>query len=296
MKPARLPVLLNILVILVLAACNTPAPIATESLPPAPTESEPGTATTPPPPSDTPSAGAAPLTNGIPASGPLTIVALGDSLTEGQGDDSGSGGYPPRLQALVEALRPGTQVQNFGHSGWASIDLINGLEGQPSQLEQAEAADADIALVWIGSNDLWYLYEYGPEQMTVENEQLDLQTYEANLDTILSRLSQAGATMFIALLDDQSKRPVVADPPNPAEPALPYTTAEDLARMSTHITAYNEIIRRKAAEYGALTVDFYNTDIFTSPATLYDDGNHPNIAGYEQIAQIWFAALEPYLK
>jgi lysophospholipase L1-like esterase len=282
MKPARLPALLNTLVILILAACSTPAPTVTGYLPPAPTdapaESKPGTATVPPSPADTPSDGAAPLNNEIPASGPLTVVALGDSLTEGQGDDSGSGGYPPRLQTLLEALRPGTQVQNFGHSGWASIDLINGLEGQPSQLEQAEAADADLALVWIGSNDLWYLYEYGPEQMTVENEQLDLQTYEANLDTILSRLSQAGAQIFIALLDDQSKRPVVADPPNPAEPA------------------YNEIIRRKAAEYGALTVDFYNTDIFTNPATLYDDGNHPNVAGYEQIAQIWFAALEPYLK
>jgi lysophospholipase L1-like esterase len=54
--------------------------------------------------------------------------------------------------------------------------------------------------------------------------------------------------------------------------------------------------RRKAAQYGAATVDFYNTDIFTNPATLYSNGNYPNPAGYEKIAQIWFAVLEPYLK
>src|SRR5690349_2012933 len=148
--------------ILALAACNTSTPAATDS--PLPVESEPGTATVPPSPANTEPA----APDDLPASGPLTIVALGDSLTEGQGDDSGTGGYPPRLQVLLETLRAGTQVQNFGHSGWASIDLINGLEGQPSELEQAEAANADIALVWIGSNDLWYLYEYGPEPMTVE--------------------------------------------------------------------------------------------------------------------------------
>jgi lysophospholipase L1-like esterase len=229
-------------------------------------------------------------------SGPLTIVALGDSLTEGQGDESGAGGYPSRLQTLVEASHPGTQVLNVGHSGWAAPDLINGLTDIPSELEQAVAADPDVALVWIGSNDLWYLYEYGPDPISAEAEQQDLQAYEANLDTILSTLAQSGAQVFIALLDDQSKRPVVADPPNPAEPALPYTTADDLVRMSVHIAAYNEIIRRKAADYNAVTVDFYNTDIFTNPATLYDDGNHPNSAGYGEITQIWFAALEPYLK
>ncbi len=89
---------------------------------------------------------------------------------------------------------------------------------------------------------------------------------------------------------------MVAAPPNPAKPAFTSTTADDLAHMSAHITAYNEIIRRKAAEYNAVSVDFHDTDIFTNPATLYDDGNHPNSSGYEQVAQIWFAALEPYLK
>lgn len=229
------------------------------------------------------------------APGPLTIVALGDSLTEGQGDDTGAG-YPPRLQTAIEALRPGSKVLNFGHSGWAAPDLINGIYGQPSELEQGLAAHPDVALVWIGSNDLWYLYEYGPDPMTDEAEQQDLQAYEAHIDTILQRLTEKNIIVFIALLDDQSKRPVVAAPPNPAEPALPATTADDVARMSRQVQAYNEIIARKAAEYGAVSVDFYHTSIFTDPATLYEDGNHPNITGYEQITQIWFSALEQRLK
>jgi lysophospholipase L1-like esterase len=225
--------------------------------------------------------------------GPLTIVALGDSLTEGDCDDSGAG-YPGRLVTLVDSLRPGSRIQNLGRSGWSTSDLINGVNGNPSQLTQAVAAHPDVALVWIGSNDLWNLYEYGPEPMTFEAEQADRVAYSAGIDTILSRLTGGGASVFIALLDDQSKRPMVADP-NPTEPALPATTTADLARMSDHIKDYNDIIRNRAVKYDAVTVDFYDTRIFTTPATLCSDGNHPNAAGYDEIAAVWFTALRPHL-
>jgi len=112
-----------------------------------------------------------------PYAGALTIAALGDSLTAGECDDSGLGGYPGRLQTLGESLRPGTRIVNLGHSGWSTADLINGLNGDPSPLAQAVAMHPQAALVWIGSNDLWYLYEYGPDPMTPEAEAADLAVY-----------------------------------------------------------------------------------------------------------------------
>jgi lysophospholipase L1-like esterase len=138
--------------------------------------------------------------------------------------------------------------------------------------------------VWIGSNDLWYLYEYGDG--SDENDRLDAQRFSANMDTILSQLRGAGAQVIIALLDDQSKRPVAIQ-----GEAFTATTPDELNRMSVQVVRYNKIITEKAAQYGALTVDFYLTDIFTNPATLYDDGNHPNSAGYDIVAQKWFAVL-----
>jgi lysophospholipase L1-like esterase len=213
-----------------------------------------------------------------PAPGTLTIAALGDSLTAGDGDDSSLGGYPGRLQALLDPVRPGTKILNLGHSGWSSTDLIDGQGGSPSELAQAVAAHPNVALVWIGSNDLWNLYEYGPEPMTTEAERADLAAYETHVDAILRELTGHGALVFLALLDDQSKRPVVARP-NPTEPAFPGTTAADLALMSADVKAYNDIIRRTAARYDAATVDFYDTTIFTAAATLSGDGNHPNSKG-----------------
>ncbi len=228
--------------------------------------------------------------------GPLTIVAIGDSLTQGDGDESGQGGYPARLNILISSRRPGSQLINLGKSGWTSSDLLNGVNGEAAIIPQALAANPDIAVVWIGSNDLWYLYEYGPDPMTVEAEQQDLVQFQANIESIISQLTGSGARVFIALLDDQSKRPVVANPSDPAQPAFPATTTKDLTLMSAHVLAFNEIIQKIATQYNAVTVDFYHTDIFSNPATLYSDGNHPNTTGYEIITKAWFDAIQPGIK
>ena len=66
--------------------------------------------------------------------------------------------------------------------------------------------------------------------------------------------------------------------------------------MSHLVTEFNKIITAKAKQYGATTVDMYNTTIFTDPATLAEDDAHPNAAGYDLIAQIWFKAIKPVLK
>ena len=228
--------------------------------------------------------------------GSLTIVALGDSLTEGAEDDAGLGGYPARLLKMVETSRPGSTVLNLGQSGWNSDALINGDQGLPEQLTQAEEAirtavargEPAVALVWIGSNDLFYLYEYNNPDAAAE--QADLENYSRNLDTILGRLTGAGAQVIIALLDDQSLRPVVT-----RGEAFPGTSTSEVARMSEQVKRYNSVITEKAAQYGALVVDFYTTILFTSSATLADDGNHPNAAGYDIVASLWFGVLKAIL-
>jgi lysophospholipase L1-like esterase len=230
-------------------------------------------------------------------SGPVTMVALGDSLTQGDGDDSGLG-YPGRLLALVNAVRPDSTITNLGQSGWNSDALINGDQGLESQLDRAVAelqsaasqGRATAAFVWIGSNDLWYLYEYGGE-VNAEGNVQDSMHFAANMDLIISRLRGTGAAVFVALLDDQSKRPVALK-----GEAFTSITEDELDQMSLQAQRYNEIINEKSAQYGAIVVDFYNTDIFTNPATLYDDGNHPNQAGYNIIAQKWYQALSPLLQ
>ena len=251
-----------------------------------------------PAPDSTPITAVSALTSKLPA-GPLALITLGDSLTEGSGDYDLGIGYPGRLLAKIEALRPGSQLYNFGHSGWSSDDLVRGNQDLPSQLGQAlnaigeakSAGQLALVTVWIGSNDLWYLYEYGPDPMTVEAEEADLANFRQNLNTILSELSAAGAVVLVAQGDDQSLRPVVSNPPNPAEPAFTAISADDLQRMSAHIDRYNQMIGELTGQYGAGVVDFYHTTVFVDAVTLDGDGNHPNSAGYDQISEIWFQVI-----
>jgi lysophospholipase L1-like esterase len=207
----------------------------------------------------------------------LLVVAMGDSLTEGNEDDPGRGGYPARLEKLANEVKMGTQVMNLGKSGWTSEQLVK------RQLPTAVEVKPQIALVWIGSNDLWRFYK-------AEQESEAEQRFEANIDTTLRTLNEAGVKTFIALVDDQSKRPVAF-----TTEVEPYTQ-EDRDRMSRRAVRYNEIITEKAKEYGATTVDFFNTTIFTDEETLAADGNHPNAHGYDVIAEKWFEAIRPELR
>lgn len=275
---------------LLLGSCAT-QPAQEEALP----STEISAATKTPADRSQPTATKLPQANAAGQPGPVTLITLGDSLTLGDGDDTGLG-YPGRLLKKINTIRPDTALLNLGQSGWSSDALIAGDLGLESQLTQAiaeaEAATAagryPIALLWIGSNDLWYLYEYGDG--SVESERNDLNRFAANLDAILGRLKDAGAQVIVAKLDDQSKRPVALK--GEAFVSIP---PDELKKMSDQVVQYNLIIEEKAVQYNALTVDFYSTDIFTNPETLYDDGNHPNQVGYNLIAQIWFDALKKLL-
>lgn len=284
-----------ILLIVLLSACTQEIPNAITPLPPVefPTPTSTGTSTLIPTieATFTPEPIVFPPATALPA-GPISMIAIGDSLTEGDTDETRRG-YPGRIITLVNELRPGSSITNFGKSGWNSDALIEGDQGLLGQLPRTldeirifkSQGRGIVVFVWIGSNDLWYLYEYGGD-IGDEQETQDLEHFSANIDIILSELRNAGAEVIIALLDDQSKRPIAL-----RGEAFVEITPNELTRMSNHVIRYNEVINQKAIQYGALTVDFYNTDIFTNPATLYDDGNHPNPAGYDLIAQKWFEVL-----
>ena len=233
---------------------------------------------------------------GHPAFGqPITLVTLGDSLTEGDGDDGIGGGYPARLLSMLQSLYPGSTLNNLGISGDISDALIDKqLEPAVNLLNAAPAGNLKIALIWIGSNDLFGLYNYVCDEYYGNNysacEGATFGYYSDNITTILTSLKATGSQIYIALLDDQSRRPVMTDPVLRVE-SFPLITDVDVSRMSTQVSTYNDEIARLASTKGATTVDFFSTTIFENWATLSGDGNHPNGVGYDAIATIWYQAI-----
>jgi lysophospholipase L1-like esterase len=245
-------------------------------------------------PSAAPSAGAI----NADAKGAVTLIALGDSLTAGQGDDS-ERGFPARIaDALTASGRPVSQVVNLGRSGWDSQQVLDGGDGDRSQLVAAQEAIAQarqegadvIATVLVGSNDLWRLYD--PEaETTAADERDNLERYRRNLQTTVRTLRAAGATVVVGINDDQSKRPIMADR-TMRQNTLPGVTDDEVGRMSEQAGRYAEVVREVAAANGALVADFFDAPFFRNPATLNEDGIHPNTQGYDQMAKIWIDALE----
>jgi lysophospholipase L1-like esterase len=220
---------------------------------------------------------------------PLTIVTLGDSLTQGDKDESPQGGgFPQRLLPLMQPVRPQTRIVNLAQPGWTSRDLLQGAGGTPNQIDQAvqilrEAHEDKIATVWIGTNDLFYLYEFGNPTSAEEAREAD--RFGSDLDEVVRRLTETGARVFIALLHDPAQGRVQTSG------VFMSTTAEEWVRMSKQAQHYNEIIRATAARYGALLVDIPATRVFITPALMYVDGIHPNARGCDELARVWWNAL-----
>jgi len=240
------------------------------------------------------------------ADGPVTVVAVGDSLTYGEGDENGEGGFVGQVTAAIaeEEGRGDSTLENFGISGWTSDMVVNG-EGEggaPGQLPQAvdaitqaaESGNAVLATVLIGSNDMWLLYEYGTEEGTsAEAEQEAVEIYRTNLSQTVSELQDAGALVVVGLPDDQSIRPAAADI-EALNQQLPNVTEEEVEQMSALSETLGAVTEEVAAELGVATVDT-NGDYWADPSTMADDGIHPNAAGYGQLADQWLEVIQPAL-
>jgi lysophospholipase L1-like esterase len=234
------------------------------------------------------------------APGPVTVIALGDSLTAGVGDDAGQG-FVSRITDAIAAKpgREGSTLMNLGQSGWTSTELIDG-QGAPGELKQAvDAARAAppgsvLATVLIGSNDLWSVYQNNPVNPTPSaDEDAAVATYRANLDRTVTEMQAAGAVVVVGLPDDQSVRPSYVDIKRLNE-QLPDITEEEVRKMADLATVFDRTAAEVAAAHGVRTVDT-NDRFWADPSKMDPDGIHPNATGYTEMATRWIQAVEPLL-
>ncbi|WP_201556885.1 arylesterase [Psychrobacter sp. 72-O-c] len=106
----------------------------------------------------------------------LTILALGDSLTEGLGVAK-EGNYPAQLQARLQELGyKNIEVINSGLSGETSTGLVN-------RLDWVLQTKPDITILTIGAND--------------GIRGIDVATVEANIRTAVKRLQDNGSQVIL---------------------------------------------------------------------------------------------------
>ena len=115
-------------------------------------------------------------TNSAEHQAPLTILALGDSLTEGLGVDNNAN-YPAQLEARLQELGyKDVKVINSGLSGETSTGLVN-------RLDWVLQTKPDITILTIGANDAI--------------RGIDVATVEANIRTAIKRLQDGGSEVIL---------------------------------------------------------------------------------------------------
>ncbi|OMP65678.1 GDSL family lipase [Domibacillus epiphyticus] len=206
----------------------------------------------------------------------VDVVSIGDSLTEGVGDSTNSGGYVPYLEQQLESLDEIDEVSfvNFGKKGNRTDQLLKRLQTEEIQ---AEIEKADIVMITIGGNDVVKVMKENWSNLTIENFEQEEIGYGERLHAILTEIRNLNDDAGIVLVGIY----------NPFGKIFVETEEDEEI-----VRSWNETGEAVAAEFDQ-TAFVSIENIFTegSDGLFFEDQFHPNDLGYEQIAERIFDTI-----
>ncbi len=170
-----------------------------------------------------------------PQTEPVKLAILGDSLAAGYGLAPAQA-FPTRLQAALKEKGRNVTVINHGVSGDTTA---GGLE----RIDWMMADKPDIVMVELGGNDML--------------RALDPASTEKNLDAIIGKLKQAGATVWlVGMMAPRNFGP-------------------------EYVKQFDGIFKRLADKHGVPLYPFFLDGVAQDPALNQPDGIHPNAKGVD---------------
>lgn len=207
------------------------------------------------------------------------LVALGDSISFGVGDDDTSddtstdgrvteGGYPPNLNDLLTAARGYPHAVSKNNSAVPGETSSGMLARMPSAIAANAAADA--YLIELGTNDGNRAFPVPSGLGLTAGDAGYAGTFKDNMQKIIDSVRNAGAAPYLA--------------------KLPY--ANKGSTVDNAIQGYNSVIEELVVTNNITVTppDFYN-HFKSNPSHLSSDNLHPNGAGYKAMAQLWLNTL-----
>lgn len=196
----------------------------------------------------------------------VSVIALGDSTGVGIGATDGQGGFPDRLVARARRAGLSVRFHNAAQSGARSADV-------PRQLREALRSKPQVALVGIGTNDVWRL--------------IPVETFRENLASTLRVLRDAGAYPLVCNIADMAL--------TPAALAAQAWLGLEPAQITARVREFNHAIDALAGEYRFERIDvfkFSQAELGTNPAYVCGDGFHPSSRGYERWTDLCWEPFE----
>ncbi|WP_050615311.1 DUF459 domain-containing protein [Bacillus testis] len=210
----------------------------------------------------------------------LNITAIGDSLTEGVGDHTKKGGYPPLLINLLEdepAIKDIHLTQN-GKRGLTSTELIPKIQTKGAV---HSIKNADIVLITIGGNDVMDVVRNHYTHIKTAHFNEGLAQYEKNVRTVLSFIREQNKDADIYLIGLY----------NPFQKWL------------ANIDEFGEILKKWNGKSKEIVGSYKNayyvgiSDLFeknTEHLIYEEDSFHPNTDGYDKIADSVYRSIKKH--
>lgn len=198
----------------------------------------------------------------------MKIVAIGDSLTRGVGDETDGNGYVGILERSLNQDRKLAHFENFGVPGIRTDHLLNRLN-QPV-IEEA-LAEANMVLITIGANDIMQVAKENMTNLVIDEFVKEQIVYEYRLEQILHKMQDINPEADIYLLGIY----------NPFEKYF-----EDIEELNQIVEAWNETSSDLAEDLDNVTF-IPMIDLFAGneDPIFADDNFHPNYAGYYLMAE-----------
>ncbi len=207
----------------------------------------------------------------------VTIVSIGDSLTEGIGDITGSGGYVPYLEKQLESLREVDEASfvNYGKKGNRTDQLLKRLE---TESIQTAVRKADFVIVTIGGNDVVKVIKENWSDLTIENFQAEEKNYTERIHQVMTSIrsiNEDAGIVLVGLYNPFGRVFIDTD------------DDEEIVR------AWNKRAEEVVSSFDrAVFVNIESTFGEGSDNLFYEDQFHPNNLGYEQMAKRIFSTIK----
>lgn len=198
----------------------------------------------------------------------LHAVAIGDSLTQGVGDETENGGYVGILTNTFKENNLNISIENYGKRGNRTDQLLKRLEKKEIE---ASIQQADIVLITIGANDIMKIVKNNIMDLQLNFFEQEKKEYIERLTAIFHRINEINPDTKIYLIGFY----------NPFD------------RYFGDIEEFQMIVNDWNESSETVTEQFENvnyipiSDIFSDSDVnlLSEDHFHPNTSGYERMAR-----------
>ncbi|WP_142954681.1 SGNH/GDSL hydrolase family protein [Bacillus cereus] len=186
------------------------------------------------------------------------FVAIGDSFTEGIGDEVEGIVLKSWIDHFVQLCEKDIEYANFAKRGLVTEEI------RLQQLEKALTFNPDLVSLIAGAND-------------VLKGRWNHDAYKNDMEFMIDTLSKAGADIIIANLPDFTVR-------------LPFASQKK-QEIKEQLLEANEVIHSLSREYKLHHVDFWNHHLVNDNTLWSKDLIHPNSKGYVKVAELIFSSL-----